>query len=159
MELAGYRVERLIGSPKLQIIFHKRATKYRSLLQKMTYKDKGSYESSPPCNSTIAAIQTPILLYSPDFSIRRVVCLLLRDSETSATLCNTLQHSATLCNTLQHSATHKSTYRRPPSFQREKDRCNNCNTLQRANLHITGHLLQRERDQNMGNTLQHTATK
>jgi len=26
-----------IGSPKLQIIFHKRATKYRSLLQKMTY--------------------------------------------------------------------------------------------------------------------------
>jgi len=43
----GWR--RLIGSPKLQIIFHKRATKYKSLLQKMTYKDKGSYESSPPC--------------------------------------------------------------------------------------------------------------
>jgi len=34
----GWR--RLIGSPKLQINFHKRATKYRSLLQKMTYKDK-----------------------------------------------------------------------------------------------------------------------
>jgi len=30
----GWR--RLIGSPKLQIIFHKRATKYRSLLRKMT---------------------------------------------------------------------------------------------------------------------------
>jgi len=43
---------RLIGSPKLQIIFHKRATKYRSLLRKMTYKDKGSYESSPPCSSS-----------------------------------------------------------------------------------------------------------
>ena len=43
----GWR--RLIGSPKLQIIFHKRATKYRSLLREMTYKDKGSYESSPPC--------------------------------------------------------------------------------------------------------------
>jgi len=43
----GWR--RLIGSLKLQIIFHKRATKYRSLLRKMTYKDKGSYESSPPC--------------------------------------------------------------------------------------------------------------
>ena len=41
--------QRPIGSPKLQIIFHKRATKYRSLLRKMTYKDKGSYESSPPC--------------------------------------------------------------------------------------------------------------
>ena len=46
----GWR--RLIGSPKLQIIFHKRATKYRSLLRKMTYKDKGSYESSPPCTHT-----------------------------------------------------------------------------------------------------------
>ena len=32
----GWR--RLTGSPQLQIIFHKRATKYRSLLQKMTYK-------------------------------------------------------------------------------------------------------------------------
>ena len=45
------RWRRLIGSPKLQIIFHKRATKYRSLLWKMTYKDKGSYESSPLCMS------------------------------------------------------------------------------------------------------------
>ena len=43
----GWR--RLIGSPRLQIIFHKRATKYRSLLRKITNKDKGSYESSPPC--------------------------------------------------------------------------------------------------------------
>jgi len=43
--------QRLIGSPKLQIIFHKRATKYRSLLRKMSYKDKGPYESSPPCSA------------------------------------------------------------------------------------------------------------
>ena len=43
----GWR--RLIGSPKLQIIFHKSATKYRSHLRKMTCKDKGSYQSSPPC--------------------------------------------------------------------------------------------------------------
>ena len=46
-EATGWR--RLIGSLKLQIIFHKRATKYRALLRKMTYKDKGSYGSSPPC--------------------------------------------------------------------------------------------------------------
>jgi len=45
--VTGWR--RLIGSPKLQIISHKRATQYESLLQKMTYKDNGSYESSPPC--------------------------------------------------------------------------------------------------------------
>ena len=36
-----------------RLIFHKRATRYRSLLRKMTYKDKGSYESSPPCISYI----------------------------------------------------------------------------------------------------------
>jgi len=42
----GWR--RLVGSPKLQIIFHKRATRYRSLLRKITYKDKESFESSPP---------------------------------------------------------------------------------------------------------------
>jgi len=41
--------QRLKGSPKLQIIFLKRVIKYRSLLRKMTHKDKGSYESSPPC--------------------------------------------------------------------------------------------------------------
>jgi len=47
----GWR--RLIGSPKLQIILHKRATKCRALLRKMTYKDKGSYESSPPSTVSI----------------------------------------------------------------------------------------------------------
>jgi len=51
----GWR--RLIGSPKLQIIFHKRATKYRALLLKMTYKDKGSYESSPLIKLSITLIK------------------------------------------------------------------------------------------------------
>ena len=58
----GWR--RLIGSPKLQIIFHKRAIKYRALLRKMTYKDKGSYESSPPCTCTMRFytwVETPWL--------------------------------------------------------------------------------------------------
>jgi len=50
------RWRRLVGSPKLQIIFHKRATKYRSRLQKMTYKDEGSYESSPPCTSHVSCV-------------------------------------------------------------------------------------------------------
>ena len=48
----GWR--RLIGSPKLQIIFRKRATKYKSLVRKMTYKDKGSCESSPPCTRQVS---------------------------------------------------------------------------------------------------------
>jgi len=50
-EDSGTGWRRLIGSPKLQIIFRKRAIKYRSLLRKMTCKDKGSYESSPPCSN------------------------------------------------------------------------------------------------------------
>jgi len=70
----------------LQIIFHKRATEYRSLLRKMTYKDKGSYECSPPCTSSFCS--STLTLLHP------------------ATHCNTLHHTATHCNTLQHTATH-----------------------------------------------------
>jgi len=33
----------LIGCLKLQVIFRKRATNFRALLQKMTYEDKASY--------------------------------------------------------------------------------------------------------------------
>ena len=57
----GWR--RLIGSPKLQIIFHKRATRYRALLLKMTYKDKGSYESSPPCTIHVCQVYIPICIW------------------------------------------------------------------------------------------------
>jgi len=48
--MCAYKVAKTHRIPKLQSIFHKRATKYRSLLRKMTYKDKGSYESSPHCS-------------------------------------------------------------------------------------------------------------
>ena len=44
-----YSVAKTDRIPELQIIFDKRATKYTSPLRKMTYKNKGSYESSPPC--------------------------------------------------------------------------------------------------------------
>ena len=43
----GWR--RLVGCLKVQIIFRKRATNYRALLRKMTYEDKSSYDSTPPC--------------------------------------------------------------------------------------------------------------
>jgi len=39
------RWRRCIGCLKLQVIFHKRATNYRALLQTMTYKNKASYGS------------------------------------------------------------------------------------------------------------------
>jgi len=44
---------RLIGYLKLQVIFRKRATKYRALLRKITCKDKASYDSTPPCNTFV----------------------------------------------------------------------------------------------------------
>jgi len=44
---------RPIGCLKLQVIIRKRATIYRALLWKMTYEDKASYGSSPPCIGSI----------------------------------------------------------------------------------------------------------
>ena len=40
---------RCIGCLKLHMTFDERATKHRALLRKMTYKDKASYGSLPPC--------------------------------------------------------------------------------------------------------------
>ena len=45
---------RPIGCPKLQVIFRKRATNHRALLQKMTYKYKASYGSLLPCSAKSA---------------------------------------------------------------------------------------------------------
>jgi len=57
----GWR--RPIGYLKLQVILGKRATNYRALLRKMTYKDKASYGSSAPCikgSLSLSRIQTHI---------------------------------------------------------------------------------------------------
>ena len=126
----GWR--RLIGSPKLQIIFHKRATKYGALLRKMTYKDKGSYESSPPCmyvhtpKHTHAQTRTHTHIRTRAYVLTRTCTCTqkrefehpskgqmietgntLQDTKTNAPHCNTLQHTATHCNTLHHAATHR----------------------------------------------------
>ena len=42
----GTEWRRPIGCLKLQVIFRKRATHYRALLWKMTYKDKACYDST-----------------------------------------------------------------------------------------------------------------
>ena len=47
----GWR--RLIGCLKLQVIFHKRATNYTSLVRKVTYEDKACYDSTPPCSTAL----------------------------------------------------------------------------------------------------------
>ena len=46
--VGGYRVAKTHRMPYL-ITFSKLATNYRALLRKMTYKDKASYDSTPPC--------------------------------------------------------------------------------------------------------------
>jgi len=47
---AGWR--RLRGCLELQVILRKRATNCSALLRKMTYEDKASYDSTPPCRLT-----------------------------------------------------------------------------------------------------------
>jgi len=43
----GWR--RPLGCLKLKVVFRKRATNSRALLRKMTFEDKASYDSTPPC--------------------------------------------------------------------------------------------------------------
>jgi len=50
--------QRLTRCLKLQVILHKRATNYRALLQKMTYEDKASYDSTPPCTHFTYGVAT-----------------------------------------------------------------------------------------------------
>jgi len=78
MRITGGR--RIIEWLKLQVVFRKIAANYRALLWKMKCKDKTSYDSTPPC---ITTVHVPVFLN----------CLLL----LTATHCNTLQHTATYC--------------------------------------------------------------
>jgi len=53
----GTEWRRPIACLLLHVIFRKRTTNYRALLQKMTYKDKASYGSSPPCREKTTALE------------------------------------------------------------------------------------------------------
>ena len=44
---------RPIGCFKLQVISGKSATNYRALLREMTYQDKATYGSLPPCTDPV----------------------------------------------------------------------------------------------------------
>jgi len=81
--------QKLTGTPTMQIIFHKRATKYRSILRKMTYKDKVSYESLPPCtcNSRSFPAYMNIRMYNKawlNISICICICVYLHHRCTGA---------------------------------------------------------------------------
>jgi len=70
----------------LQVIFRKRATNYRALLRKMTYDDKASYDSTPPCHTTVRRILSPGNVHSCDSVAEREgggrrACVLVRENE------------------------------------------------------------------------------
>jgi len=61
----GWR--RLIGCLKLQVIFRKRATKYRALLRKMTCKDKAFYDYTPSCSECFLRLALAFTLFCACF--------------------------------------------------------------------------------------------
>ena len=112
---------RLIASPKLQIIFHKRATKYRALLLKMTYKDNGSYERyrvvktyrihqhTATCTATRTATHINTHCNSLASYTKHASIWAISEGLDCNALQQSLRHSATDCNnhytTLQRTAT------------------------------------------------------
>jgi len=97
--------QRLIRCPELQIIFHKRATKYRALLRKMTYKDKRSYESSPSCTrisrGLIACICSALQHRSLRYSVLQCVAACCSVLQCVAVCCGVMQCVAVWCSVLR----------------------------------------------------------
>jgi len=112
-----YRVAKTHRMPYLQVISRKRATNYRAHLRKIKYKDKASFDSTPPCMSLASTID---MRHSHEL-------------QQSATLGNTLQHSATLGNTVQHSAALCNILQRIATFYNNlQHSVAYCNTLQHS---------------------------
>jgi len=79
---------RPIGCLKLQVSFRKIATNCRALLQEMTYADKASCGSSPPC-TTYRLLQC--------VAVCRSVCGCCRVLQCVAVCCSVLQCVAVCC--------------------------------------------------------------
>jgi len=65
------------SSPQLCIFFCKRASNHRALLRKMTYKDKGSYTSSPPTSDLTHQICVTWRTHTRDTSHSYQKCALM----------------------------------------------------------------------------------
>ena len=57
-----YRVAKTHRIPSVSDHFPKRAINYRSLLRKMTYKDKGTFESAPPCRFLLSCVSPNLFI-------------------------------------------------------------------------------------------------
>ena len=112
-----HAVSQTLRLTKLQIIFHKRATKYRSLLRKMTYKDKGSNESSPHCTHIFTRSHRHLDSHSHGH----------RDTETQ-------RHRGTQKHRYTHTDTKIQTHTNTPTHQHT-----NTQTHRRTDTHIRTH--------------------
>jgi len=68
---------RFMGCLTWQVIFRKRATNYRALLRKITYKDTACYGSLPLCTTVCDLLdwrQISVTLYTPRNVLRIVWC-------------------------------------------------------------------------------------
>jgi len=153
-----------------------------ALLQKITYQDKASYASSPPCSKLM---DTNFCLQR-DFGAERtdedwgvvssIAVVAKRSDSRCIALCGvwalahylgaaddgsivSLRHSATRCNTLQHTATRCNTLRHTETC------CNtlhitaqNCNCGWWSDGQFATHGNTRQHTATHCNTLQHTAT-
>ena len=54
---------RLVGCPKLQVIFRKRATNYKALLRKIACEDKGFYDATTLCRERESSVLSFYLYY------------------------------------------------------------------------------------------------
>jgi len=143
-------LRRPIGCLKLQVIFRKRATNYRALLQKMTCKNVAPHVSSPPCifcNSSATHCRRRL---TPTATHPVTYCKTLQRTAT-CTIRSTPQHTATrtisemttgitcppLQHILQHTAIHCNSrdldnyarYHLPPTATHTTHTATHCNTL------------------------------
>ena len=97
---------RPIGCLNLQVLFCKRATNHRALLQKMTYKDKASYGSLPPCSIMFHSKEFLILPKEPDIQEKSCASCVV------AACCSMLQcvtvHESCCCSEAQRVAVNHS---------------------------------------------------
>jgi len=115
--------QKLVGCLELLVIFGKRATNYRALLRKMTYKIRHSMTLCHPV--------------SYKDSINGLFGRILR----SSTHCNTTSWKTTHCNALQYTATHCNKLPNTITHRIEQHTATHCNLLQHAatRCHILKH--------------------
>jgi len=109
---SGTAWPRPIGCLKLQVIFRRRGTNYRALLQKITYTDKASYDSTPPCIESLIPKVMTRLWGVPSCALSRCIPQRLKIHTI-----HTTQHLTTVAyqcdlkiHTTQHLTTQHATY-------------------------------------------------